>query len=116
MMNGVPGGYVVVSGIGDGVGDVRMLARSGITGALRIGRHAWRMSFGLFIASGSFFLGQQQVFPARWRRGSVMLIVPGLFPLRLLVFWGGRLRFGKRFRNTAKQGFASTSQIVLPKL
>ena len=49
MMNGVPAamsfflGSVVLLAA---VGDVRMLARGGITGARRIGRHAWRMGFG----------------------------------------------------------------------
>jgi len=111
MMNGVPAGMSFFLGtviVLAGVGDVRMLARGGITGARRIGRHAWRMSFGLFIASGSFFLGQQQVFPARWR-GSVVLMVLGLLPLGLLVYWGARLRFGKRFGDTAKLAFAARS-------
>ena len=49
-------------------GDVRMLARGGISGSARIARHLWRMCFGLFIATGSFFLGQQQVFPAGLRK------------------------------------------------
>jgi uncharacterized membrane protein len=108
MMNGVPAGISFFLGsvvLLAAVGDVRMLARGGITGARRIGRHAWRMSFGLFIASGSFFLGQQQVFPVRWR-GSAALMVLGLLPLGLLVFWGVRLRFGQRFRGTVKQAFA----------
>jgi hypothetical protein len=87
------------------VGDVRMLVRGGVTGARRIGRHAWRMSFGLFIATGSFFLGQQQVFPVRWR-GSVALIVLGVFPLGLLLYWAVRVRFGKRFRRTIRPEFA----------
>jgi len=50
-------------------GDIRMIARGGIAGRQRITRHLWRMCFGLFIATGSFFLGQQQVFPA-FLRGS----------------------------------------------
>lgn len=118
MMNGVPAamsfflGTVVLLAA---VGDVRMLVRGGIIGARRIGRHAWRMSFGLFIATGSFFLGQQQVFPARWR-GSVVLMVLGLFPLGLLVYWGVRVRFGKRFMSTVKQGFAGRSQTALSKV
>src|SRR6266576_659316 len=37
-------------------GDIRMLVRGGISGTPRIARHLWRMCFGLFIASGSFFL------------------------------------------------------------
>jgi hypothetical protein len=116
MMDGVPAamsfflGSVVVLAA---AGDVRMLAQGGITGVQRIGRHAWRMSFGLFIATGSFFLGQQQVFPVRWR-GSMALTVLGLFPLALLVFWAVRLRFGKKFRAMVKQAFAGRSQTALP--
>ena len=39
-------------------GDLRMLVRGGVLGARRIPRHLWRMCFGLFIATGSFFLVQ----------------------------------------------------------
>jgi hypothetical protein len=95
------------------VGDARLLVRGGITGVQRISRHAWRMSFGLFIASGSFFLGQQQVFPVRWR-GSVVLTVLGVFPLGLLFFWALRLRFGKKFKEMMKQAFVGRSQSALP--
>lgn len=108
MMNGVPAVMAFFVGtvmLLAAVGDVRLLVRGGIAGVQRIGRHAWRMSFGLFIASGSFFLGQQQVFPVRWR-GSIALMVLGLFPLALLVFWAVRLRFGKKLRDSMKQGFA----------
>src|SRR5437870_9459715 len=42
-------------------GDVRMLVRGGVFAVHRIARHLWRMCFSLFIATGSFFLGQQQV-------------------------------------------------------
>jgi hypothetical protein len=108
MMNGVPAAMAIFLGsvvLLAGAGDVRMLVRGGVTGARRIGRHAWRMSFGLFIATGSFFLGQQQVFPARWR-GSVALIVLGVFPLGLLLFWAVRLQFGHRFKRTVETEFA----------
>jgi uncharacterized membrane protein len=50
-------------------GDVRMLAGGGIAGRQRITRHLWRMCFGLFIATGSFFLVRPTTglsrFPAR---------------------------------------------------
>jgi hypothetical protein len=49
------------------------------------------MCFGLFIATGSFFLGQQQVFPAVLR-GSFLLIVLAILPLGLLIFWFFRVR------------------------
>ena len=47
-------------------GDLRVLLRGGIAGTPRIARHLWRMCFGLFIASGSFFMGRQGSFSARW--------------------------------------------------
>ena len=73
-------------------GDVRVLARGGISGRPRIIRHLWRMSVGLFIATGSFFLGQPQVFPPALR-GSIYLIVPAVLPLPLMIFWLIRVRF-----------------------
>jgi hypothetical protein len=78
-------------------GDIRMLARGGVFGAERIVRHLWRMCFGFFIATGSFFLGQQQVFPA-WLRGSGFLFIPALLPLLLLIFWLLRVRFTSAYK------------------
>ncbi len=78
-------------------GDIRMLVRGGVSGPKRLVRHLWRMSFGLFIATGSFFLGQQQVFPA-FLRGSVLLIILGILPLILLFFWLFRVWFANKGR------------------
>jgi uncharacterized membrane protein len=78
-------------------GDIRMLLRGGVFGAKRIVRHLWRMCFGLFIATGSFFLGQQQVFPA-WLRKTNVLFVPALLPLVLLIFWLFRVWFTNTYR------------------
>jgi hypothetical protein len=74
-------------------GDIRMLVRGGISGAQRIARHLWRMCFGLFIASGSFFMGRQQIFPAFIRRSNILTILP----LLLLIFWLIRVRFTKAY-------------------
>lgn len=84
------------------IGDLRMLTR-GISGKRRIARHLWRMCYGWFIATGSFFLGQQQVFPA-WLRGSPALLVPALLPLVLLIFWMIRVRFTSVYRKMALAG------------
>lgn len=78
-------------------GDIRMLIRGGIAGRQRITRHLWRMCFGLFIATGSFFLGQQQVFPA-FLRGSMLLTVLALLPFPLLIYWLFRVRFSGSFK------------------
>jgi uncharacterized membrane protein len=86
-----------------GVGDLRLLIR-GISGRQRIARHLWRMCFGWFIATGSFFLGQQQVFPASWR-GSPGFLAPALLPLFLMIFWLVRVRFTNVFK--AKTSLAS---------
>lgn len=73
-------------------GDIRMILSGGLSGTRRLLRHLWRMCFGLFIATGSFFLGQQQVFPAALR-GSILLVALAIFPLGLMIFWLFRVRF-----------------------
>lgn len=78
-------------------GDIRMLVRGGLFGTQRIVRHLWRMCFGFFIATGSFFLGQaSKVFPAIGN--SNLLFIPALLPLALLIFWVIRVRFTKAYR------------------
>jgi hypothetical protein len=94
---GVPLGMYFLMGVIPLVaaaGDIRMFLR-GLAGKARLKRHLWRMCFGLFIATGSFFLGQQQIFPA-WMRGSAVLFVPALLPLVLLIFWLVRVSLTKR--------------------
>ena len=76
-------------------GDIRMLVRGGISGTPRIARHLWRMCFGLFIASGSFFLGQQQVFPQAIRKQYILAPL-AILPLVLLIYWLVRVRIRKR--------------------
>jgi uncharacterized membrane protein len=62
----------------------RVILHGGISGVPRIARHRWRMCLGLFIAAGSFFLGQQQVMPV-FIQGSPLLFVPAQAPLLLLI-------------------------------
>lgn len=76
-------------------GDIRMLMRGGISGTARIARHLWRMCFGLFIATGSFFLGQQQVFPVAIRKQYILAPL-AILPLVLLIYWLVRVRISKR--------------------
>lgn len=97
--DGVPVGmYFFLGSIAllSAAGDVRMLVRGGVFGAQRIVRHLWRMCFGLFIATGSFFLGQQKVFPAAWR-GLAIWFVPALLPLVLMIYWLLRVWFTKAY-------------------
>jgi uncharacterized membrane protein len=78
-------------------GDMRMLQRGGISGRPRLTRHLWRMCFGWFIATVSFFLGQQQVFP-QWLRGSIVLVGLGFLPLLFMIFWLIRIRLINIYR------------------
>ena len=75
-----------------------MILSGGICGGQRIARHLWRMLLGLFVASGSFFLGKQADMPA-FVRGSPVLIALAFAPLVLMVFWLVWIRFDGRFRN-----------------
>jgi uncharacterized membrane protein len=91
-------------------GDLRMLVHGGLFGAKRIARHLWRMCFGLFIASGSFFLGPSnrplrllsrvglgQHLPAAFFSTALYLILT-LLPLVLLIFWLLRVRFATAYK------------------
>lgn len=99
-IGGVPAGMFFFLGsvaVLAAAGDIRMIARGGVFGTKRVVRHLWRMCFSFFIATGSFFLGQQQVFPAVIRKTN-LLFVPALLPLGLLIFWLVRVWFTDRGR------------------
>jgi uncharacterized membrane protein len=80
--------------------DLKVVLGHGISGPQRIARHLWRMCLGWFIATGSFFLGQQKDMPA-FMHGSPILLVLGMAPLPLLVFWMLRVRLAKAYRMEA---------------
>jgi uncharacterized membrane protein len=79
------------------VSDFSMIRRGGLSGTQRLTRHLWRMCVGLFVATGSFFLGQQQVLPT-FMQGSPLLFIPAFAPLALLAFWLARVRVGPPLR------------------
>lgn len=87
------------------MGDLHLIVRRRLVGVARIARHLWRMCFSLFIAAGSFFLGQQQVMP-EWMRGSPVLVVLALAPLAFMIFWLIRVRVA--WRSGADTAKAST--------
>jgi len=79
------------------VGDWRLLRAGSITGTRRLARHLWRMCFGLFIASGSFFLGQAKFLPKAMRITPLLLAL-GIAPLIVLLYWMWRIRLRKRLQ------------------
>jgi len=76
------------------VGDIRMMLR-GLDKKHRMARHLWRMCFAMFMATGSFFLGQAKVIPKPMRIFP-LLAIPALLPLAILFYWLARVWFGKR--------------------
>jgi hypothetical protein len=102
-MNGVPAGmmfFFAVVALLAAVGDLRVMLVGRLQGAQRIARHLWRMCFSLFIASGSFFLGQAKVIPKPIRI-LPLLAIPALLPLVLLIYWLARVMFTKWYRRRA---------------
>ena len=111
--NGVPVGmnfFIGTVALLAAVGDVRMLLGGGVVRTRRIARHLWRMCFGLFIASGSFFLGPnnrplrllktvgigQHLSPALFSTSLYLILT--IFPLVILIFWLLRVRFTSTFK------------------
>jgi len=87
----------IVAGSVAALGELNVLIRRTISNVARTARHLWRMCFSLFIAAGSFFLGQQQIMPA-WLHGSPVLLACALAPLAAMIFWLVWVRFARRFR------------------
>jgi uncharacterized membrane protein len=86
-------------------GELHVLVRKRLSNVSRIARHLWRMCFSLFIASGSFFLGQMQVFPEALQK-SVLLPVLALAPLPVMLFWLGKVHLDDWRRRRVKAAVA----------
>jgi uncharacterized membrane protein len=86
-----------VVGLLGAVGDWRLIRRGALTGASRIARHLWRMTFALLIAAMSFFIGQAKVIPAplriRW-----LLAMPVLAVALTLFYWLWRVSIRRTLR------------------
>lgn len=76
------------------LGDLRVMLVRGLRGKQRLVRHLWRMCFSLFIASGSFFIGQAKVIPKPIRI-LPLLAIPAFLPLLLMLYWLARVRLTK---------------------
>jgi uncharacterized membrane protein len=79
------------------IADIRWLRRSSPDNAGRQVRHLWRMGLAMFIAVGSLFLGQSQVFPYEIR-STGLLAVPSLLVSVAFAYWFVRYRFGSPLR------------------
>lgn len=86
----ITGGVCLLAGLLD----LKYILRGKLSATQRLSRHVWRMCSAFFIATGSFFLGQQDVLP-QILRGSPILWVLAFAPFALMIFWLARLRFSR---------------------
>lgn len=77
------------------IGDLRAIYAGGLKGAPRLARHLWRMCFGLFVATGSFFLGQMKFIPGPVRIVPLLLVL-AFAPLLFLFYWMWTVRIRGR--------------------
>ena len=68
------------------IGDLRAIRAGGLRGSRRLARHLWRMCIGLFVATGSFFLGQMNFIPEPMRNMPLLLTL-AFAPIPFLVYW-----------------------------
>lgn len=97
-IDGSPAAVFVVLGVVAllaGASDLRLMRSGEPRGVPRLRRHLWRMCFALFIASGSFFLGQADEIPEPLRI-LPLLLVPALLPLAGMAYWLVRVRTRRR--------------------
>ena len=73
------------------IGDLRAIRTGGLRGSRRLARHLWRMCFGLFVATGSFFLGQMKFIPEPIRIVPLLLVL-AFAPILFLSYWMWRVR------------------------
>jgi uncharacterized membrane protein len=85
----------MVAGLFAAAGEINVLARRKLSGPARVSRHLWRMCFSLFIASGSFFLGQMQLLPD-WMISSQAYLLMALFPVLAMLIWLVLVRIPRR--------------------
>lgn len=77
-------------------GDARTLWLGHLDGVKRLARHIWRMSFAMWFATTSFFLGQAKVFPEPLRHMIGIRAIPVVLVLVVMFYWLGRVLIKRR--------------------
>jgi uncharacterized membrane protein len=90
-----------VVGVLAGAGDLRVMRSGALRGRSRLARHLWRMSFALFTASLSFFIGQARVIPEPIRIRP-LLALPVLAVLVTMFYWLWRVRIRRSVRGIVR--------------
>jgi hypothetical protein len=67
------------------------------------------MCFGWFIASGSLFLARPHLFPVFMRKTGALVLL-GILPLILMIFWLFRVRFAARQSRNRKPNITTEAR------
>ena len=92
------------------VGDVRAIRSGGVRGAPRLVRHLWRMTWALWIAASSFFLGQAKVIPEPVRIPA-LLALPVVAVAVTMLYWLWRVRVRQSVRGIVGAGAPAAARI-----
>ncbi|HJU66424.1 MAG TPA: hypothetical protein VJ596_12130 [Gemmatimonadaceae bacterium] len=102
-----------IVGVLGAAGDLRVMRSGALTGARRLARHLWRMSFALFIAAMSFFIGQARVIPEPIRI-MPLLALPVVAVLATMLYWMWRIRVKRSLRGIAVVGAREAVPVARP--
>lgn len=81
-----------VFGLVAAIGELNAILRGTLSPAARTSRHLWRMCASFFIASGSLFLGQPQIFPQAFNDSAAPFVL-AFAPLLVMVLYLLLVRF-----------------------
>ena len=97
-----------IFGVLGSVGDLRVIRFGALRGAPRLARHLWRMSFALFVATMSFFIGQMKVIPKPIRIPG-LLALPVVAVLVTMLYWMWRVRIRRSLRGIIRVAEPTTA-------
>jgi hypothetical protein len=98
--DGVPVGMSFFMGaitLAAAASDARVLRAGGLVGPRRLARHLLRMCYALWIAAGSFFIGQSDELPEALR-APVLLAIPIVAVWGSMAYWYWRVRMRRVVR------------------
>ena len=108
----VIGTVMLLAAIGD-LRAIRAVGGAGLQGSRRLARHLWRMCFALFVATGSFFLGQMKFVPEPVRIVPLLLVL-AFAPILFLVYWMWRVRIRGRLSGLSPSAAALSNRVSRP--
>ncbi|HEX5056598.1 MAG TPA: hypothetical protein VFX02_08880 [Gammaproteobacteria bacterium] len=82
--------------------DLRLILQGGVAGAQRLARHLWRMCFAMWMATTTFFLGQEKIFP-EWVRETGIFYAPVILVIVFTAYWLIRVLFADNRRSYGKE-------------